>query len=161
MSLREALAGKRSRQTHYDMVVGDTDGLEERLSAARAALRLAQHREDADATGIAQTELDAALAAVQACLHRIVFRALEPDVFEALVGTHPPTAQQRDDGDRWNASTFEPALLAACAVDSDLTEAEWATELGSGRWSLADRQEAFACALAANVIPRSLSVPKG
>jgi hypothetical protein len=162
MSLREALASKRSQQTHYDLVIGDSAEPEAALQAAQAELRLARAREsDEDSVVAARASVEEARAALQACLHRIHFQPLEPDVFEALVGAHPPTKAQRADGDTWNATTFRPALIAACAVDSELDETDWAVELASKRWSVADRDEIFAAALAANVVPRSLSVPKG
>jgi hypothetical protein len=161
MSLREALASKRSQQTHYDLVIGDPAEPEAALQTATADLRLAQMREDEDATSAARTSLEEARAALQACLHRIHFRPLEPDVFEALIGAHEPTKEQQKDGERWNPTTFRPALISACAVDSELDESEWAAELTTKRWSHADRDEIFAAALAANVVPRSLSVPKG
>jgi hypothetical protein len=161
MSLREALASKRSQQTHYDLVVGDTAEHEAALQAADRDLRLARLREDEPAAAAASEAADAARAGLQACLHRVHFRNLEPDVFEALIGAHPPTKKQRDDGERWNSDTFRPALIAACAVDGELTEQEWAEELTQPRWSHSDREEIFAAALAANVVPRSLSIPKG
>jgi len=42
-----------------------------------------------------------------------------------------------------------------------MTEEEWAAELASDRWTLADRREIVSQALAANVTSRSVSVPKG
>jgi hypothetical protein len=161
VSLREALASKRSQQTHYDLVIGDSAEPEAALQAASADLRLAQHRDDQDAMTAARVSVEEARAALQACLHRIHFQPLEPDVFEALIGAHEPTKAQRAEGERWNPSTFRAALIAACAVDADLSEQEWAAELAGKRWSHADRDEIFAAALAANVVPRSLSVPKG
>jgi hypothetical protein len=161
MNLREALASKRSQQTHYDLVVGDSAELEAALQAASADLRHATLRGEQPAIDAARASFEEARAALQACLHRVHFTNLEPDVFEALIGVHPPTKAQRDEGDRWNEVTFRPALIAACAVDSDMTDADWAEELGSKRWSHADRDEIFGAALAANILPRSLSIPKG
>lgn len=161
MNLREALASKRSQQTHYDIVVGESAEHEVALQAATADLRHATLREDQPAIDAARVSLEEARAALQACLHRVHFTNLEPDVFEALIGTHQPTKAQREAGDRWNDSTFRPALIAACAVESDMTEEDWVAELSSKRWSHADREEIFGAALAANVVPRSLSVPKG
>ncbi len=161
MNLRDALARKQRRETYYDLLIADPTEAEERHGDARASVRLAQMREDETAAAAARAELEDARAALAACTHRITFRNLPPDVFESLVGAHPPTKDRADKGDQWDPATFGPALIAACAVDGDMDEKAWIDELGSDRWSVADRDEILSKALQANVTPRSVTVPKG
>lgn len=162
-SLREALARKRQRETFYDVLVDDPTAAEEQHDAARQEFRLAtlRHGQDSEEAKAAQAKVDEARAALSACSYRLTFHNLAPDVFEALVAAHPPSKEQQDDGDQWNAATFTPALVAACAVDSDMTEQEWIDELNSDRWSVADRNGVFLAALSCNISPRSVTVPKG
>lgn len=159
-NLRHALKRKRQRETFYDIVIDDPTEAEERVTAAQSALRLAGLRDDDEAKVAAQAELDEARAALSACVHRVVFHNLPADAFEDLIGAHPPQKDKKDT-DTWDARTFRPALIAACAVDSDMTEQEWAEELASERWNEADVDAIFMAALSANVTPRSVTVPKG
>lgn len=163
MNIRDALAKKRQRETFYDLEVADPTEAKEQFEAARAALRLAKLRagDGSPEAADAQAAVDEAREAWMACTYRVRFRNLEPDVYEALVAAHPPTKEQEAKGEQWNRATFAPALLSACAVDSDLSEEDWAAEFKSGRWPVADRDAAFLQALAANLEPRSATVPKG
>lgn len=163
MSLSAALARKQRRETHYDLLIADPTDAEAQVELAQRDLRLAKarHTEDSDEARAAQAQLDEALAAVRECTHRIVFQAMDPDAFEELISQHPPTPEGQKNGDQWEGKTFTPALLAACAVDGDLDAEGWAAELASGRWNTADRNAIFSAALAANLTPRSLTVPFG
>lgn len=172
MSLRDALARKAGRETHYDVPVVTSDeqeALEEAFASARRAVgrAVAAHGEESSEAAAARAELEEARAALAEAVYRVRFHSLDPDEFEALVGAHPPTKAQQDDGDQWDRATFVPALLAACAVDSDMSEKDWTDELtskdqsGRPKWSRADRDGIFMAALTANVIPRSVTVPKG
>ena len=172
MSLRAALARKAARETHYDVLVvssEEQEQLEEAFAVARRAVgrAVAKDGEESPAATDARAELEAAREALTGASCRIRFHPLDPDAFEALVGDHPPTKAQQDEGDQWDRTTFAPALLAACAVDSDMTEKDWTDELtskderGRPKWSRADRDGVFMAALTANVIPRSVTVPKG
>jgi hypothetical protein len=89
------------------------------------------------------------------------FRNLPAHEFEALIGAHKPTKEQQDKGSQWNPDTFSVALIAACVVDSDLTEDEWSAELRSSQWPLADVNAMFSAALEANYSSRSATIPKG
>lgn len=61
------------------------------------------------------------------------FRGIGGNTFRQLLRDHPAT----EDGGQFDAATFPPALVAACAVDPKLTEAE-AVELAGivtdGQW---------------------------
>lgn len=166
-NLRARLKNKKRRTTTYDMVVVDNDVLD----AAEAALidaqrdlrraKVAAESDDDAAVELAETAVAAAKQELEQCRDTLVFQSLPSHEFEALISAHEPTKEQQSKGDQWNSETFSPALIAACCVDGDLTEDEWAEELRSERWSVADRNAIFSAALSANVTPRSVTVPKG
>lgn len=146
--MRTRLQARKPRQTFYDL---PTAG-EEQLDAAERALTTAQASGDPGAVA-------AAVAALEACRDRLVFQALPAHEFEALIAAHEPQESDRASGDQWHAETFVPALIAACIVDSDLTEDDWKQELAG--WSVAERNAIFAAAVSANVVSRSVVIPKG
>lgn len=55
-------------------------------------------------------------------LINFTFRALPPDAFHELLDEHPPTAEQRDSGLRYNNRTIEPAVVRASLVDPEPDE---------------------------------------
>jgi hypothetical protein len=158
MSLRDALKAKQRRTTHYDLLIADPSEAEAEVEQAEAALRLELLRDGDDVEQL-RGQVEAARARVRDCLYRVTFQNLPPDEFEELVAAHPPGKDQPK-SDEWSPS-FRAALIAACAVDSDMTEAEWQAELASERWNDADRTALFSAALSANVTARSVSIPKG
>jgi Asp-tRNA(Asn)/Glu-tRNA(Gln) amidotransferase A subunit family amidase len=158
MSLRDALKAKQRRTTYYDLLISDPSEAEKVVEEAEGTLRLALLRNSDDVEDC-RAAVTAAQERLREHVHRITFVNLPPDEFEELVAAHPPGKDQKKD-DEWHPS-FRAALVAACAVDSDLSEDEWAAELKSERWNEADRSAIFAAALSANVTPRSVTIPKG
>lgn len=161
-AFRARLKAKKHRTTTYDMVIVEdevADAAELNLAGAERDLRRAKVGDDEDEIAVAEAALEQARAAVKACYDTLTFRALPSHEFEALISAHEPSKEQQKKGDQWNTDTFSPALLAACCVDSDLSEEEWAEELAS--WSVADRNAIFSAALSANVTARSITIPKG
>lgn len=161
-AFRARLKAKKHRTTTYDMVIVDDQvagEAETNLAGAERDLRRAKVSGDEAEIAAAEEALEQAKAAVRACYDTLLFRALPSHEFEALISAHEPTKEQQKDGAQWNTDTFPPALLAACAVDSDMSEQEWAEELSP--WSVADRNAVFSAALSANVTARSLTLPKG
>ncbi len=90
--------------------------------------------------GVAQEEVDAAEAAVQAALDEIMenhavsftLRSKGRKVYDRLILEHPPTeAQIKDHADEglgecpYNADTFPPALLQAVCIEPVLELWEW------------------------------------
>lgn len=163
MSLSAALARKQRREEYCDVLVDDPTKAEAAVGVAeRAVLDAAlEHGPDSEQVTAAKEHLAAAHAAVASCYHRVVVRNLSPAKFEALVAAHKPTKAQEAADALWNADTLAPALLAACAVDSDLTEEAWTDLFTGGLFSKADRDALFGTALAVNISPRSSTVPKG
>jgi len=103
-----------------------------------------------------------AMTAMDACFHRVWFRGLSYDEFDALVALHPPTPEQLKEKWAWNPDTFTYALLEECVVDGDLTAAEWEAELSDGkRWPRADRVAFIDQALAAQQQTMADAIPKG
>lgn len=161
-AFRARLKAKKHRTTTYDMVIVEdqiVDTAESHLVGAERDLRRANVGGDDTDIATAEQAVELARQQVRACYDTLQFRSLPSHEFEALISAHEPTKQQQKDGAQWNNDTFSPALLAACTVDSDLSEADWAEELTS--WSVADRNAIFTAALSANVTARSLTLPKG
>ncbi|MGW2022022.1 hypothetical protein [Streptomyces decoyicus] len=86
----------------------------------------------------ADTARDQALHALDAASEFLFFRALPRPVLEELIGQHPPTEQQAEEGAIFNADTFPAALVAAASVDG-MSRAE-AEELLNG-WSTPDAND--------------------
>jgi hypothetical protein len=162
--LREALAKKTTLRTHFDISIVDSEEVE----AAQRSVTVAQQlvaatllHDDPAVRARADKALADARATRDACFHRIWFRGLPLEEFDALVALHPPTEEQHREKWIWNPDTFNYALLAECAVDSDLTAEEWAEELADGdRWTRADRTKIISTCLAANQQTMADAVPK-
>lgn len=159
MDLRAALSAKRGNETSFDLTVADPTEAEAELERVSRDLRLAQLRDD----DLAEYEAaeQAAKDTLAACFFRLRFRNMPAHEFEALVGEHEASEEDAEQGEVWDREGLTPALLAACAVDSDLTAEEWATELASERWNAADKLAVYRAALDANIKTRSAGLPKG
>lgn len=158
MDLRSALAAKRGNETHFDLLISDPSEAEQELADADGALRLALLRgEDVEAAEQKQAE---ARAKMRACYYRLTFRNMPAHEFEALVGEHEASPEDAEQGEVWDREGLTPALLAACAADSDLSAEDWQAELASQRWSAADKLAVYRAALDANIKQRSASLPK-
>lgn len=147
-SLREALAAKRVREAVYPIAVADDTEARARLAEAQRQKLLAGvgGKDDDDAAvKRAQRAVEEAQAAVDACYYPLRLRGIGRSELEALHAAHP-APPDTDPDVTINIRTFRPALIAACAVDSDLTAEEWAAELESERWTLGDVNALFALA---------------
>jgi hypothetical protein len=97
----------------------------------------------------------AAGAALTACYEHVTITALPPEDMEALIGEHPPTPAQAEDGATWDPVTFVPALLAASVSfgpdEPPWTSEEWAQETtATGALSLGEVTGLFQAALDVN-----------
>lgn len=163
--LRAALAKKTSLRTFFEIAVVDSETVEtaqRRVDIARQMSAATLLTEDTAVREKADEALASAQAERDACFHRIWFRGLSLDEFDALVALHPPTDEQRNDDWTWNPDTFNYALLEAATVDGDLTAQEWADELADGdRWTRADRTQLINMCLAAQRQTMADAIPKG
>lgn len=164
-SLKARLAGRQRPTLVYPLLV-DADAHVEAVTALDEAVRAWRQvalRDDNDSERLAaQSTVDAARAAVDACFEQIRLQAMPPAEYERLIAAHPPTDEQRGKGEIWNPDSFRAALLAACTA-GDMTEQDWAEFLAE-RCSTAERQGLFVAALAVNEqerVAESLTVPKG
>lgn len=163
-SPREALAALTALRTYHDIAVVPLDQIEEatrNLELARQMRTATLLSDDEAVQAKAEDVYRQAVAKRDECFYRLWFRGLSDDDFDALVDMHPPTDEERNDGASWNRETFIPALLAACTVDSDLTEAEWAAKLAEENTPAAERRAMVSMAIAAQRQTLADSVPKG
>lgn len=124
MSLRQRLAQRQRPSVTFRLRIEDD-------TSAQAELAAAQASGDADRITSAQDT-------VNACYEPLIITALPPAEWEALIEQHPPTEEQKKQGNSWfNPVTFYPALLAAC-VDGDETEDEWMEYTTKGPLSLGE-----------------------
>jgi hypothetical protein len=64
-----------------------------------------------------------------------LFQSIGAQEWDRLVAKHPPTAEQRVEGNAFNMHTFAPALLSRVCVDPELTEEEWKEIWNSPDWN--------------------------
>lgn len=115
MSARDRLLGRSIPPTLVTLravFTPKSDAAQREVEAASQALLIAE------ATGAdldpAQQRLEAAQAAMARFVEVLQATVLPPDEYDALIGDHPPTDEQRSQGGAWNSDTFPPSLLAAC-----------------------------------------------
>lgn len=165
--IRKALAAKTSLRTFHEIAVVDQEQIEEAqqgLDVARQLVTATLLSEDADVREKADTALREAKARRDACFHRIEFRGLPLEDFDALVQLHPATADQAKDPEHlpWNPDTFNFALLEAATVGSDLTAEDWKAELADGeRWPGGEKARLINTCLQAQRQTMSDAAPKG
>jgi hypothetical protein len=64
-----------------------------------------------------------------------LFQSIGAAEWDALVAKHPPTKDQRADGEPFNPDTFGPALLAMVCVEPALTVEDWTEFWNSPDWN--------------------------
>lgn len=85
------------------------------------------------------------------------FRALGAKAYDELMAAHPPTKEQKAEGQVWNPVTFPAALIAASSHDPTITP-EQATELWtSPDWARGELWDMLARLVALN--QEGLDVP--
>jgi hypothetical protein len=92
----------------------------------------------------AEAAVAAAQEALQAATSHILLRAIPRDRYDALIADHKPTKEQKEEVGpelEFNPATFPSALVAACAVDPEMTEADVSDLMNS--WGGADAIELF------------------
>lgn len=161
-NLRDALAAKRVRELVYPLAVADDTQARKRLEEARARRVLAGVGKTVDEEDVkaAQAAEDQAQAEVDACYYQLRLRGVSAADMEALRASCPPPPDADEDV-TFDVEAFRPALVAACAVDSDLSAEEWAAELASDRWTVSDVASLYQSALIACNRPVNDGLGKG
>jgi hypothetical protein len=122
----------------------------------------------------AQERLEEARVALEPKLARFTFAAMGAAEFDELLNDNPPTKDQREKwrkknpqaaamggGARFNEDVFPIKLLAACAIEPSMTEAQ-AKQLYTGeRFNQAERDALFAAAWDVNNQRRVVDLGKG
>lgn len=132
MTVRDRLAGKQRRRASVRVVIdveaaGAAASLVHQRDALLAAVRLTGDQVLVDS---AEADLERARAALEGAYETLLFDALDPDAYEALL------AGFVDESGYLDHSAALPSLAAACVTDESLMDAQWWTdELASGRWN--------------------------
>ena len=157
MSLRDRLAGMARRTVTVPVPVSDPgEALRERARKAMETATLMEalsvqdgSRINAETAAAYRETADAAAAELAEHFEDVEFGALPPGQWEALLEEY-----RTDDGDIAGAAL--PVMLAACALDPDLQDAEWWSEQFAGPgWTFGEREHLRTAVLVLNsYIPR-------
>jgi len=157
-SLRDRLTSRKRPSLTVPLADADLTGLSREVALAEEAWRTAhleQGNQRSKHVADARRDLDAAIAALDACYIKVTVTALPPEHFEKLIEEHPA---REDEDEAWNVDTFPRALFFACA-DDELTAEEWAVFLDE-RCSQAERDTLLLAAQHVNVRAPSAAIPK-
>jgi len=119
----ERLRAKRPVTATYDVVI-DPEPLKA-LREAESTLDLRKRfapdkdKDDAGHAAYIKDQLDAFLAAeeqAQGAVETLHLQALPRDAYEAFLGLHPPTDEQKARDELYDVDTFLPALIAGTVV---------------------------------------------
>ena len=84
-------------------------------------------------------------------------KAISAKAYDDLIAAHPPTKEQKVDGQGYNPDTFAPAIIAE-VVDEPKLSLEQATEIwSSSDWSRGELRDLFLECV--NLCSRGLDVP--
>ena len=118
-------------------------------------------------TSVVDKKIANANRQLKKCFREIRLLSLEPAEYEKLVYENPPTVEQVkgksiEDVPLWDDSTFQPALIAATAVDAGMTAEEWSETIKSS-FTAGEFRMLWAAVLGINNLPRQISaaLPKG
>lgn len=123
---------------------------------AQAAVARAQLIGASDGLSSARKRLDEVLDDIGPRGLEITFRSIGRNRFEELKRDCPPTEEQKASAGanrtvEWNAETFGPKLCAAAAVDCDMSESDWRTDIWeSPDWGPSEVAQLFNAAVAVN-----------
>lgn len=73
----------------------------------------------------------------------MTFKAISSHELDKLQSKHKPTMEQKARGFAFNVNTFAPALVAACSVEPELTEADAKEIWESETWSTGELNHLF------------------
>ena len=78
------------------------------------------------------------------------FKAMSSWEWDRLVGQHPPTKDEREAGQTWNAKTMPAALIAKCLVSPTLTLQQVEAMYEDPAWAPGELTQLFNAAWRAN-----------
>lgn len=87
----------------------------------------------------------------------IKLKAIGSQDYDDLLAANPPTNEQKREGNTYNPDTFAPALIAACAIEPKMTNAEAKKLWTSSDWSRGEVTELFLACI--EVCSKGLDVP--
>lgn len=150
---QDVLSRKRRRTATFTVDVDDPTACAAVLRSATSRHRSITELYGADSEQAQETQaaLDEAQAALDACQYRVQLQALSVSQFRALLKEHPPTDEQKAARADWSPDTFQPALIAASAIEPELTAEQWAEQLDEGLWSQGEWNALFNTALELNI----------
>lgn len=165
MNLRDHLAKKRAHSTSLSFPLGEEgEAAKAALEDAETSYALMGLSTNEEGLAAAQKRRDEAREKYRAVSFEIRFRGLTENERDALSSEHTyaedDLAANVKSGDL-NVKTYLPAALAVCVVDSTLTEAEWAAELSSDRWTAGEKDAMFSAVVTATRSQPAAGIPKG
>ena len=87
----------------------------------------------------------------------MLFRSIGARDYDRLLAKHPPTTEQRAEGNSYNINTFGPALLAMVCIDPEMS-AEQAGEIwNSSDWGRGEVMSLFSAAV--ELCNKGLDIP--
>jgi hypothetical protein len=87
----------------------------------------------------------------------VTLKAIGSKAYDDLIANHPPTNEQKREGQSYNAESFAPALIAACSVTPELTEDQANQIWTSNEWSRGELTQLFLGCVEVN--SKGLDVP--
>jgi hypothetical protein len=87
----------------------------------------------------------------------VTLKAIGSKAYDDLIANHPPTNEQKREGQTYNAESFAPALIAACSVTPELTEDQANQIWTSNEWSRGELTQLFLGCVEVN--SKGLDVP--
>jgi len=126
----------------------------EEIKAMREALEEAKrydrrHNEEDTAPRV-QAKLDELMEQAKSTEREFVFQSIGRVEYDKLVEAHPPTADQRKQGNQFNVDTFPAALVSRAAVSPKITLEQAEEIFDSPSWNNAELLRLYYAAQEAN-----------
>jgi hypothetical protein len=154
------LQSKKPQSATYDVVI-DPAPVE---ALAVAQRKLAYANATGEGVAVAQAAADEAEAAAREAVVTLHLQGVPRPVYEALLLEHPPTEEQKADGQTYNDDTFAPALVARCIVDPETAENPLSVEDVAGlfdKWNQGEVAQVYLTAIGVCTQARNPNLPKG
>ncbi len=137
------------------------------IAELRAQVTLAEqfdrkHNED-DTAPKMQDRLDQLVEDAKDTEITFTFKAIGRIAYDEIVSdpANAPSDEQKKEGAQFNPDTFPPALVAAAAVDPEITIEEAVEIFGDSEWNGAELQKLFFAALEVNTETGDIPLSKG